>query len=101
MYLDMDDYQQTTYTLQIQCSDGYSLSTLLLMHNVLFAFQKWGWYVHNVANKYLILYVTGSGKRYHSAQKFEIALAVPRESAQRMQYIDANPAFIAHSYSAL
>ena len=55
MYLDMDDYQQTTYTLQIQCSDGYSLSTLLLMHNVLFAFQKWGWYVHNVANKYVIL----------------------------------------------
>ena len=40
-------------------------------------------------------------KRGISAQKFEIALAVPLESTQRKQYDGANPVFVAYSYSAL
>ena len=47
------------------------------------------------------VYVTRSGKRYHSAQKFKIALAVPLESAERKLYDDANPAFVARSYHVL
>ena len=44
--------------------------------------------------------VTHSGKRYHSAQKFEIALVGPRERAKRKEYDGANPAFVVHSCDA-
>ena len=51
--------------------------------------------------QYVHVYVTRSGKRYHSAQKFKIALAVPLESAERKLYDDVNPAFVARSYHVL
>ena len=44
-------------------------------------------------------YVTRSGKRYISAQKFEIALLVSFERALRKLYDDANPASVASSMS--
>ena len=46
-------------------------------------------------------YVTRSGKRYISAQKFEIALAVLGERPKRKEYDGANPASVAHSCDAL
>ena len=45
--------------------------------------------------------VTLSGKRYISAQKFEIALAVLGERTKRKEYDGANPASVAHSCDAL
>ena len=47
------------------------------------------------------LYVTLSGKRYISAQKFKIVLAVLGERAKRKEYDGANPASVAHSCDAL
>ena len=50
---------------------------------------------------YIYIYVTRSGKRYHFGKKFEIALSVSCESAQRQKYDDANPAFVGRSHDVL
>ena len=54
-----------------------------------------------ISQWFTIQYVTRSGKRYISAQKFEIALCIPLESALRWLYDDANPAFVAFSCHVL
>ena len=63
-------------------------------------------YTHDVQTQLITCtikctYVTRSGKRWNSAQKFKMELRVPFKSALRVLYDGANHAFVAFSYHVL